>query len=100
MSKPSQKELILRHLQEHRSISPRDAREDYQVERLSARIFELKKDGYEIEKKMKVHPETGKRYTRYVLKSMFTKQEKENMFSCPLRRLECTTPCGAYVCGG
>jgi hypothetical protein len=46
--KPSQKELIRRHLI-RQPISPLEALEDYGCFRLAARIAELREDGHNIE---------------------------------------------------
>lgn len=46
MSKLSQCERILRHLQDYGSITPMEAISDYGIMRLGARIFELKDRGY------------------------------------------------------
>ena len=45
-SKKSQKEAILRHMQEYGNITPMDALRLYKCFRLSARIKELEYDGY------------------------------------------------------
>ena len=48
MAKLSKKEKILYHLKEGKSITPRQAFFDYSAMRLSAIIFDLKEDGYDI----------------------------------------------------
>lgn len=45
----TQNERILRHLRDFGSITQREATEEYGCMRLSARIGELKKAGYQIE---------------------------------------------------
>ena len=64
----SQKKMVLDYIEEFGSITPIDAFRDLGVTRLAAKIFELKKDGHDIEKVI----ETGKnrfgnrtRYARY-----------------------------------
>lgn len=64
----SQKQMVLDYITEFGSITPIDAFRDLGVTRLAAKIFELKKDGHDIEKVI----ETGKnrfgnrtRYARY-----------------------------------
>ena len=47
--KLTQKQKILRHLQEVGAITPVQAFFDYSIMRLATRIFELKEDGYDIE---------------------------------------------------
>ena len=47
--KLTQKEKVLRHLQEVGALTPVQAFFDYSIMRLATRIFELKEDGYKIE---------------------------------------------------
>jgi hypothetical protein len=47
--KLTQKEKVLRHLQEVGALTPVQAFFDYSIMRLATRIFELKEDGYNIE---------------------------------------------------
>jgi len=47
--KLTQKEKVLRHLQEVGALTPVQAFFDYSIMRLATRIFELKEDGYDIE---------------------------------------------------
>lgn len=44
----TQTEKILRHLKKFGSITPLEAMEEYGIMRLGARIWDLKKAGYEI----------------------------------------------------
>ena len=44
----TQKEAVLKYMQEHGSITTHEAIYELGVTRLSAKIFELKKDGYGI----------------------------------------------------
>ena len=44
----SDKERILKHLQENGSITPMEALEQYGCYRLGARVFDLRQDGYDI----------------------------------------------------
>lgn len=64
----SQKKIVLDYIEEFGSITPIDAFRDLGVTRLAAKVFELKKDGHDIDKVI----ETGKnrfgnltRYARY-----------------------------------
>lgn len=60
----SQAAAILRYMQEHkRGITPLDALNNFGCLRLSARIWDLRAKGFEIETK----PVKGKQYVRYVL---------------------------------
>lgn len=43
-----QKQKILEHLQKYGSITPKQAMDRYGIMRLGARIYDLKKDGYDI----------------------------------------------------
>lgn len=66
----TQCETVLRHMQEHGSISTIEAFFDYNITRLSARIWDLRHDGYEIESKtVTVKSEKGvtKSYAVYYL---------------------------------
>jgi len=49
MAKLTQKQKILRHLQEIGDIRPVQAFFDYSIMRLAAIVFDLKDDGYDIE---------------------------------------------------
>ena len=49
MAKLTQKQKILRHLQEVGTITPVQAFFDYSIMRLAAIVFDLKDDGYDIE---------------------------------------------------
>lgn len=64
----SQKQMVLDYIREFGSITPMDAFKDLGVTRLAAKIFELKKDGHDIQ----TERERGKnrfghatRYARY-----------------------------------
>jgi len=66
----TQTEKILRHLQEHGSITPLDALQEYGIMRLASRICDIKRAGVAVEKEI----ETAKnrygepvRYARYRL---------------------------------
>uniref|UniRef100_A0A6M3J0Q0 Putative DNA binding, helix-turn-helix domain containing protein n=1 Tax=viral metagenome TaxID=1070528 RepID=A0A6M3J0Q0_9ZZZZ len=61
----SQNEAILRHLQSGRSITPLEALRLYGSMRLGARIYDLKRQGYNIQEKD--IPDNGKRYASYFL---------------------------------
>jgi DNA-binding HxlR family transcriptional regulator len=64
----SQKQQILRHIKAQGSISLREALMDYSIQSLTARIAELRRDGYRIKTMHCNHPVTGQPYARYVLK--------------------------------
>jgi len=61
----SQKDKILRHMQEHGSISPMDALQLYGCFRLGARIWDLKHEGHLIEPS--ISSIGGKRFAEYRL---------------------------------
>ena len=52
MSKVTQNDRILRHLQDFGSITPMEAISDYGITRLGARIWDLKDRGYLIQTDM------------------------------------------------
>ena len=62
--KPSQKDLIRRHLAQ-KPISPLEALEEYGCFRLAARIADLREDGHNIETVQT--KQNGKRYASYRL---------------------------------
>lgn len=51
--KTTQKETILNHLREYKTITPLDAIKKYGITRLSGVIFNLKEEGYNITSKLK-----------------------------------------------
>lgn len=68
----SQKKRVLYYMQQFGSITSFEAFSDLGITRLSARIFELRDDGYEIEstdEKSKNRFGETIRYSRYSLKS-------------------------------
>lgn len=67
MRKRSQNESILDHLIEKRTINPLQALSLYGCFRLSARIFDLKERGINIEKHTEKDRTTGKEYAVYTL---------------------------------
>lgn len=48
----TQKERILRHLRDYRSISQLEALKEYGIMRLSSRVSELRAEGYPIRREM------------------------------------------------
>ena len=67
----TQNERILRHLQDFGSITQREAYNAYGCQRLGARIWELKRAGYQIDRRMESSKNRyGERvsYARYTLK--------------------------------
>ena len=46
---PTQKERVIRHLQDFKTITSREAFNDYGISRLSSIIYRLRKSGYVIE---------------------------------------------------
>ena len=62
----SQTDAILAALQAGRKLTPLDALKDFYCFRLGARIWELKKQGYDIKTEM-VKTTSGKRIARYSL---------------------------------
>lgn len=74
----SQKQMVLDYIAEFGSITPIDAFRDLGVTRLAAKVFELKKDGHDIDKVI----ETGKNRlgnrTRYARYSFGKGEDNEN----------------------
>ena len=62
----TQCEQILRHLRQEGSITQREAARRYEIYRLAARIYDLRRQGHQIEKEMETS-DTGKSYARYYL---------------------------------
>lgn len=66
MPKKSQRQKIKQHLESGRSITPLEALGRYGCLRLSARIYELREQGLNIDKKMVKNGD--KRFAKYSLK--------------------------------
>ena len=62
----SQKSLVLNHLKNDNGITPMEALKLFGAFRLSAIIFDLKKDGYDID--TEIIKNGGKHYANYKLK--------------------------------
>lgn len=62
----TQTQTILNHLKHHGPITPLKARGVYRIERLASRIYDLKREGYNIRKNIRRDP-TGGRYAEYSL---------------------------------
>jgi hypothetical protein len=62
----TQCEQILRHLRQEGSITQREAARRYEIYRLAARIYDLRREGHQIEKELETS-DTGKSYARYYL---------------------------------
>lgn len=62
-----QTETILKHMVKAGSISKREAETDYHIQNFSARMSDLRRAGYRFVTRVKKHPVTGQRYTRYSL---------------------------------
>jgi hypothetical protein len=68
MRKKSKKDLVLIHLQMHKSITQWEAIEKFKSTRLAAIIHTLRhKDGYNITSKSEYNKTTGTNYDRYTL---------------------------------
>jgi len=63
----SQKKLIIKHLNKHRTINPLQALNLYGCFRLAARISELKDMGFIIDTTFEVDKHTKKKYAVYSL---------------------------------
>jgi hypothetical protein len=60
----SQNETVLNHLLAGKSLTPAKARQVYQIERLAARIFDLKAQGHNITTTVRTD-ERGRDYAEY-----------------------------------
>lgn len=81
--KKSQKEQVLEHLQHNKSITPLEALTQYGAYRLSAIIYDLKKDGYSIMTNLKRVKKANGEYANvaeYMLEDKFI-EENENHIS-------------------
>ena len=65
----TQCEQILHHLRNEGTITQREAARRYDIYRLAARIYDLRREGHQIEKEMETS-ETGKQYARYHLNQL------------------------------
>jgi len=63
----TQCEQVLRHLKDEGSITQREAARRYEIYRLAARIYDLRREGHDIEKEMETS-DNGKAYARYYLR--------------------------------
>ena len=61
----SQSQQILKHLKSGKTITPLEALSEYGCFRLGARIFDLRRSGYDI--KTEVVSENGKTFAKYEL---------------------------------
>lgn len=64
-----QAKLVYRHMERAGSISARDAMDDHGMTSatLARRICDIEAEGFKVWRDRRVHPMTGKRYTRYSL---------------------------------
>ena len=65
--KRSQKDMVLDHLKSGQAITPLEALQWFGAFRLSAIIYDLKKDGWDISTEMVNDKRTGKSYAKYQL---------------------------------
>lgn len=65
MDQKSQNQMVLKHLQSGKSLSPLEALELYGIFRLGARVWDLKKQEIPIVTKMVT--KNGKRFASYML---------------------------------
>lgn len=80
--KKSQKQLVLEYMQTHKSITPLDALIELGAMRLSAIIYDLKKDGIAIitkQKKVKKSNGEDTYVAEYMLESKFWEENEEHI---------------------
>lgn len=58
---------VLSHLEKTGEITERSAIMDYSIQRLSARIAELRQHGWPVVTQRRRHPVSGQRYAKYYL---------------------------------
>ena len=63
----TQNEMLLHHMREHGSITTMEAFSLYGVTRISARVWEMRHAGHNVDKVMETN-DNGKTYARYFLK--------------------------------
>ena len=73
----TQCETILKHMQEHGSISTYEAFIDHKITRLPARISDLRREGYGIDRTMVTTKENGTHKTYAVYSLRGGKDEKQ-----------------------
>ena len=71
----TQNEKVLRHLQEHRSITPLDALKEYSIMRLASRISDLKRSGFKITNKIETSKNSYGESVRYSVYSLAEEKE-------------------------
>ena len=74
----SQKQMVLDYIEEFGSITPIDAFRDLGVTRLAAKVFELKKDGHDIDKVIETSKNRFGNRTRYARYSFGKDEYSEN----------------------
>ena len=67
MKYETQKSLVLEHLKKGLSITSLEAFLHYTITRLSAVIYDLRQEGYDIQMTREHNEETGSNYGRYTL---------------------------------
>lgn len=71
----TQNEKVLRHLQEHGSITPLDALKEYSIMRLALRISDLKRMGFKITSKIEKSKNSCGETVRYSVYSLAEEKE-------------------------
>lgn len=61
----TQKEMILEHLKKYGRITDREAYTEYAIRRTGARVWDLRKDGYNIRTEMTTKPNRFGKYTTF-----------------------------------
>lgn len=74
----SQKEMVIDYISEFGSITPIDAFRDLGITRLSAVVFNLREEGYNIEKVIETGRNRFGNHTRYARYSFWKDESNEN----------------------
>lgn len=96
--KMTQRDRVLRHLKEFGNITSWQAFREYSITRLSALIYDLRKDGYEIISFIETHInryDESTHYARYVLK---TKEQSDQPKNFEKFEKFCDFLCNEKIC--
>lgn len=96
--KMTQRDRVLRHLKELGNITSWQAFKEYGITRLSAIIFDLRQDGYEISSFIESHTnryDEKTHYARYVLK---TKEQSDQPKNFEKFEKFCDFLCNEKIC--
>lgn len=76
--KLSQYDVVLKHLESGKELSQLEATQEYGILRLGAIIFNLRKDGYDIETRMEHKPNRYGHVSNYAIYKLIAKDDLKN----------------------